>query len=532
MLAGALIIIAVGVTAMVAALPGASALLVVSVSLLALVPALKMLGSMKLSEIGKSLIMLAGAFVVFGVASTVLSPLAPVLLTLAGAIALFGFAVLTTGVGILAFSAGLASLAISGTAGIAVLVAAIEMVIGLIPTIVVKLAEGFISILKIIGDSAEQICKTVVQIGKAIIDSLIELLPKIIEFILKILDAIGTNSEPIINLIIDILEKIIYTIISRLPEIVQMGIDLIVGFINGLSTGIVDNAERIRDAFVNLFKSILEAIFIFLGMDKEKSKEFVDIAFKIVKSIVKGIVENAILIIKVIKTCIKDMLEVFKKALSKFKEVGKNIIEGIGNGIKSAKDKVVNGVKDICNSIKEKFTSMFDMHSPSKVTEKYGEYIDEGLSNGLIKMSNLVANSAEKVGDEVTNNMLKTIEDISGITNDNVNYEPVITPSLNLNQIRSDADEMKSILNNDGIIDTNIKDFNDMIESRFDFSTLKGMNNDVVKAINELRADTISLGNRIEHLQLMLDTGALVGHLTPQINNAFGRMAVYSERGN
>jgi len=77
---------------------------------------------MSLGEIGTGLLALAGIFTVLGVAGLVLGPLVPVILSLSAAVALFGIGCLTVGAGILAFSAGLTALSISGAAGAAALV--------------------------------------------------------------------------------------------------------------------------------------------------------------------------------------------------------------------------------------------------------------------------------------------------------------------------------------------------------------------------------------------------------------------------
>ena len=82
-LGGSLLIIAKAMQFMQTALPGAAALLVISVALTVLAGVLKTLGSMSLAEIGKSLLALAGVFVIIGVAGALLTPLIPSLLGLA-----------------------------------------------------------------------------------------------------------------------------------------------------------------------------------------------------------------------------------------------------------------------------------------------------------------------------------------------------------------------------------------------------------------------------------------------------------------
>lgn len=52
------------------------------------------------------------------------------------------------------------------------------------------------------------------------------------------------------------------------------------------------------------------------------------------------------------------------------------------------------------------------------------------------------------------------------------------------------------------------------------------------QAINGLKADITSLGNKIANLSIQLDTGLLVGQLAPKINTELGNYANYANRGN
>ena len=72
-----------------------------------LVPVLTAFGNMSWESIGKSMVMLAGIFTIFGVSALLLAPVIPVMFALAGALLLLGVAVSVTGVGLLALSVGL-----------------------------------------------------------------------------------------------------------------------------------------------------------------------------------------------------------------------------------------------------------------------------------------------------------------------------------------------------------------------------------------------------------------------------------------
>ena len=202
-LAGSMTILAVALNAMKGTLGGASAMLVMSAALAVFTPVLKSLGSMSLAEIGKGLLALAGAFTVLGIAGAVLGPMVPAILGLSGALALLGVAVAACGVGILAFSAGLASLAVSGVAGVTALVAALEILI--------------VGVLGIIANSATAIAGAVKAIILAIVDVIVECAPPIAEGVLTLI------------------EEVLKSLAEHGPNIVTYLMDFLIGVINAIA---------------------------------------------------------------------------------------------------------------------------------------------------------------------------------------------------------------------------------------------------------------------------------------------------------
>ena len=77
------------------------------------------------------------------------------------------------------------------------------------------------------------------------------------------------------------------------------------------------------------------------------------------------------------------LVDTIKNLPAKFLDYGKNIvqglIDGINNGIENAK-KTVGG---LAKAIIDKFTTDTEIHSPSALFERFGEFIDQGLANGI-----------------------------------------------------------------------------------------------------------------------------------------------------
>ena len=98
----------------------------------------------------------------------------------------------------------------------------------------------------------------------------------------------------------------------------------------------------------------------------------------------------------------------FKKLPSELRKLGKFIWDGLINGLKDAWSTVTNGIKSFTDGFVNGFKDALGIHSPSKVFEQFGIYIDQGLANGITAalpyveqaMTNL-ANVAQKKGNEM-----------------------------------------------------------------------------------------------------------------------------------
>ena len=211
---------AVGLKAMSGSLSGSAALLVAAGAIAILTPALERLGNMSLENIIKSLVAIAGAFVVVGIAGLALQPLVPVILGLAGAFALFGIATLGIGAGISLIAAGFAALSTSVSTGAIALVAALGVIItgilGLVPEIIEIIGRVIIGVSTVIGDSAPQLAASVLKLISGVLSSLAEYTPQIIDSLLTFF----------IGLINGVAEHV--------PEIISAGVNLVNSIISGI----------------------------------------------------------------------------------------------------------------------------------------------------------------------------------------------------------------------------------------------------------------------------------------------------------
>jgi hypothetical protein len=102
------------------------------------------------------------------------------------------------------------------------------------------------------------------------------------------------------------------------------------------------------------------------------------------------------------------LVDTVKNLPKKFLNYGKDIVEGLINGINEGVEWAKKTATGLAKAIIDKFTSVMDINSPSKVFEQFGIYTDQGLANGITAalpyveqaMTNL-ANVVQQKGNEM-----------------------------------------------------------------------------------------------------------------------------------
>ena len=86
---------------------------------------------------------------------------------------------------------------------------------------------------------------------------------------------------------------------------------------------------------------------------------------------------------------------------SKMFEAGKNIWKGLVNGIKSGIETAKGAAASLAKAIIDKFTTDTEIHSPSALFERFGEFIDKGLANGINAALPYVEQAMNNMADKV-----------------------------------------------------------------------------------------------------------------------------------
>lgn len=86
---------------------------------------------------------------------------------------------------------------------------------------------------------------------------------------------------------------------------------------------------------------------------------------------------------------------------SKMYEAGKNVWQGLVKGIQNGIGNATGAAANLAKAIIDKFTTETDIHSPSKLFELFGIYVDQGLANGITAAVSYVTAAMQGVADAV-----------------------------------------------------------------------------------------------------------------------------------
>ena len=223
----------------------------------------------------------------------------------------------------------------------------------------------------------------------------------------------------------------------------------------------------------------------------------------------------------------------------KFQEAANNIFDGFSTGMANRIPQILSKVTLFCAQLIATFQRVLRMHSPSKAMEELGYNAMAGFGNGMEEGSEEVTDVTDQSANDILNQMKANIAAVAnGWSEDNV-YQPVIRPVFDMDAISQGYSDIQSwFANSQGInLNGSISRLTPTTRDE-DASTQQVIdainrinNDDVVREIGALRDDISQLQSAMTNLQVVMNTGALVGQLVEPIDRALGSKALYNSRG-
>jgi hypothetical protein len=128
--------------------------------------------------------------------------------------------------------------------------------------------------------------------------------------------------------------------------------------------------------------------------------------------------------------------------------VAQALVDGVVNGLRSIAGRAVSAAVNMAKSMLSGALGALGIHSPSTEFHWMGEMMVLGVANGLDDHAHIAAQAAENLGTDMIDTMGKTLDGLSKVLGkDLVDFNPTITPVLDLTQIKKDAAGIGDLLN-------------------------------------------------------------------------------------
>ena len=248
-------------------------------------------------------------------------------------------------------------------------------------------------------------------------------------------------------------------------------IPIIMAVIGAIAAFVATN-EDARNAIVGAFNAIRENVTKVLNGIRSivtNVAKVVSTAWSNAMAAMRTAVANGI---NAVRTTFSNLRGIVTGALASaptwLANAGRQLIQGLVNGIRNATSWVTNAVQSVCRDALGALKSFFGISSPSKLMAEMGEYMMLGLADGI---------------EDGTSNAVGAMRDASAAVAGGFGAGASGT-----------------------------------------YSATSSTGSPLVDEVRALRAD-------VRNLKVYLDTGALVGGITPQMDGSLGRRTQYAGRG-
>ena len=307
-LALSLLILAGGLKLMSGSIGGAAALILAAAALNLLVPPIMLLGTMSIESIVKSLVAMAGAFAVLGIAGAVVGPLAPALLALGASLVIAGAGMLAFGAGVALLGAGLAAMVAVGPAAIVILVKAFLEIAKVLPKVAVEVGKGIVLLVQTIAAAAPQLAVAIGQLISALLQAIIINAPLVGQTLLVLLttalNVLRTAIPMVVTTGLEILAALLRGLAQNIGAITTAAAQVVINFLTAITAKLPELVTAGAKFLLELMKGIsrnitqitrkgLEIVAKFISAIASKLGDVVDAGADVIKELIKGLGKNA-----------------------------------------------------------------------------------------------------------------------------------------------------------------------------------------------------------------------------------------------
>ena len=540
--------LALGVLVLAAALVGnvrfnasdGVGLMAIAAALVILAVGITMLASVPTLVVAASLAILFVALLAFGALAYVLAPVAPVLMQMAIAIGIFALSAVLISAALMLIVVALGAFGAAIVGFINTAASMVDPMLEAFTNFINASAEG-------IRNNQDQLLDAIGNLLLAFGEMLLNAFSKLGEFLTTtVWPWIQENGPAIVQGLID-------GIVSLAGSLAEGAVMLFNAFVEGLAgiwPWIQENGPAIVQGLIDGILGFLAGIGEAAGKIFEEFCKAMDAFWpwlaengpKIVTDLISGILSMLVEIGKAAGDLIQGLIDGLAEGVSDMLEAGANLVQGFVDGLLGAPQKIADAAMNMGNEALNGLKNFLGIASPSKEAMKQGQWFVQGFIDGIEKLKNKAAEETESVGLAVMNALDVGVDP---------EYHPTISPVMDLSNVQNGIgtmnsmfDSMPNTYNVNGSIGSMFNSVPDTYGINGAIDAQNMLNNQamlslgsgsdygaIIQGMLNIQNDLAKYSEIMTKLNIVMDTGTLVGQLTPGIDRQLGRNAMMAGRG-
>lgn len=207
---------------------------------------------------------------------------------------------------------------------------------------------------------------------------------------------------------------------------------------------------------------------------------------------------------------------------------GRNAVIGLNNGMVEATNEgfLQRTIGKITGLVNRGTRQGLGERSPSKIAAEAGAFYIIGLANGITDNAKLPLDAIHETTDPMVDALKKAMTQVATMTDEDFSFSPVITPVVDMSNISSAAGSMNGLFGS-------MRTVASVQAERYSgYIPTSSRDSGVVNEIQSLSSRMDALGEAITNMQIVLDTGVLVGATSAKMDARLGVLAARKGRGN
>ena len=270
--------------------------------------------------------------------------------------------------------------------------------------------------------------------------------------------------------------------------------------LSGTAAAIAQGTNTIAAAVASLGSAAVKAA-------QASSKGMSDSGKEMVTHMASGLTKNKKTLSTAVSNVIESSASAGKNKYQTFYSIGSNLVAGMVAGLRSQQAALEREVAALEAKAERALKAEAKINSPSKVWMTFGSYMGEGLAIGIRNSANKVSGASKGLAAVSEDALSSAIASINRVIEDDWDTSPVITPIVDLNDVRNGASYINSLLNantygigtsyGNGLANSISKEFQNGRKSPLE-SSLKSLTDQMGSMTDTMNSRSLTINNTID----------------------------------